>query len=260
MSEAPPPVFEPANMVERQLVAAATGDAQAQKAFERFILDETLYVGTPEAREEGVVTLTATETVQMLTVLLDDGRTATAIFTSPQRVAEAFGTVGYMGLQGRALFEIIRAGPAMLNPGQPYGVIWEPENLSAMIGLPISRTVQKDTKVLLGFPADPPTDLIDRLKAAFAAVPQIEAAWLALAAWPESESQSWYLDVRTASPDHEPIRRVLPGAIEGSDLKGRPVDMIINPASKADGAGIVIVEPRAAKSPARKGLLARLFG
>ena len=261
MSEGPA-AFEPVNMVERQLVAAANGGLEQQKAFERFILDETLYLATPGAPAEETVTVSQGESIKLLNVPLNDGRQAAAVFTSPQRVAEAFGEVGYVGIEGRVLFEMIRAAPAVLNPGQTYGVVWEPDSIAAMLGVPVEHVVRKDTQILLGSPADLPTELIERLKAALAAVPQIEAAWLALAAWPETESQSWYLDVRTSSADHDPIRRALPGAVDGADMKGRHLDMVINPAGQPDGAGIVIVGPEPAE-PApvkKKGLLGRLFG
>lgn len=260
MTEDRASAFQPVNMVEQQLVAAAHGDAEQQRAFERFIVDETLYVATPEAMPEGMVTVEEDTSVQLLNVPLNDGRQATAVFTSPQRVGEVFGEVGYMGIQGRALFEIIRNTPALLNPGQIYGVLWEPDAIAGMLGLPSERIVQKDTQIMLGFPADPPTELIERLKTAFGAIPQIKAAWLALAAWPAEESQSWYLDVRTSSPDHGPIRRALPAAIDGAEMKGRPLDMIINPAGGADGVGIVIVERRSLAPIKKKGLLGRLFG
>ena len=262
MSDASPPVFEPVNMVEQQLIAAANGDAQAQKAFERFILDETLFLATPEAPEQEESRVLETDTtVKLLNVPLDDGRQAAAVFTSPQRVYEAFGEVGYMGLQGRALFEIIRAGTAVLNPGQLYSVVWEPDAMAAMLGLPVQRVIQKDTRLMLGSPAEPPLDLIDRLKEAFAGVPGVEAAWLGLAVWPEDQTQTWYLDVRTDSPDRDPIQRALGTAMDGADLKGRPVDMIVKPTRDADGVGIVLIAPTGpTASPRKKGWLGKLFG
>jgi len=246
-------------MVEQQLVAAANGNLDQQHAFEKFIVGETLYVATPEVHLEGMVTLKADTKVQLLNVQLNDGRQAAAVFTSPERVGEMFGEVGYMGIQGRALFEMIRTQPAVLNPGQPYGVLWEPESMAVMLGLPRERVVQKDTLIMLGSPADPPAELIVRLKAAFSAIPQIDAAWLALAVWQESHEQSWYLDVRTTTTDHELIRRTLPTAIDGVDLKGHPLDMVINQTGLSEGTGINIIETCRDVQP-KEGLLRRLFG
>lgn len=254
------PEFEPTNVVEQQLLAAANGDLEQQKAFERFILDETLYVATPEAPAEESVTVSQGESIRLLNVLLDDGRQAAAVFTAPQRVAEAFGEVGAIGIQGRILFEMIRATPAVLNPGQPYSVVWEPDTMAAMLGLPAERVVTRETKITLGFPADPPMELIERLRTVFATVPEVEAAWLALAEWTETGAQSWYLDVRTSSADREPILRALPSAVEGAEMDGRPLDLVINPVAQAEGLGIVIVEPGdRPKTAKKKGLLGRLF-
>jgi hypothetical protein len=259
MSDATMSEFKAVNMVEQQLVAAAHGNLDQQRAFEKFILDETLYVATPEVHPEGSVTVKADTKVQLLNVPLNDGRQAAAIFTSPERIGDAFGEVGYMGIQGRTLFEMIRTQPAALNPGQPYGVVWEPESMAAMLGLAVERVVQKETRIMLGVPADQPTELIDRLRIAFSAVPQVDAAWLALAVWPEKQEQAWYLDVRTTVDDHEPIRRVLPAAIDGVDLGGRPLDMVINRTEDSEGTGVRIIEKRT-DSPPKKGLLRRLFG
>jgi SseB protein C-terminal domain/SseB protein N-terminal domain len=241
MSGANTPEFDPVNMVEQQLVAAANGNLEQQRAFEKFIVDETLFVATPEAHREGVVTLKAETTVQLLNVPLNDGRQAAAVFTSPQRIWQVFGEVGYMGIQGRALFEMIRSQPAVLNPGQVYGVVWEPESMAAMLGLPTQRVVQKETQIMLGSPADQPTELIDRLKTTFSAIPQVDAVWLALAVWPETQEHAWYLDVRTATDDHEAIRRALPSAIDGVDLGGYPLDMVINRTEDSEGTGISIL-------------------
>jgi len=268
---ADPGTFVPVNRVEEQLVAAATGNAAQQKAFERFILDETLYAATPEARPEGTFVAEAGTSLDLITITLDDGRIATPLFTSPQRIYETFGEVGSIGIQGRVLFEMIRANPTWLNPGHAYGVLWEPETLSGLIDLPVERVLKEATQITLGSPADPPHDLVQRLRAALSAVPQVQAAWLALAVWPDTQEEAWYLDVRTASPDHEPIRRALPPAVEGADMQGRFLDMVINPAGQGEGIGIPLVErpqpgprPRTEQPPqtasGRKSWLRRLLG
>lgn len=259
MDNANDEAFQPRNMVERQLIAAAQGTTEQQKAFERLILEESLYAATPDVGPEGVETLQADTYINLLMVTLADGRQATALFTDPSRVEAVFGEVGCLGMQGRVLFDSIRMQPAILNPGHGYSVVWEPENMSAMIGLPSERKVAKGTNILLGSPVEQPADLIARLREAFASVPQVEAAWLALANWPDSNDQSWYLDVRSTSADDDIIRRALPQAIEGVDLKGMVIDMIINPANGGPGIGISIKEPSGRSLP-KKGLLARLFG
>jgi hypothetical protein len=81
--------LQPVNMVEQQLVVAAHGTTEQQIAFERFILEETLYVATPDAQPERMVTLAQGTKLQLLNVKLHDDRLATAVFTAPQRAADA---------------------------------------------------------------------------------------------------------------------------------------------------------------------------
>lgn len=201
-------------------------------------------MATPDAQPEGAATLAPGTKLQLLNVTLQDGRMATAVFTAPERAAGTFGEVGYIAMQGRTLFEMIRQNPAMLNPGHGYGVVWEPSNLTAMLGLPVERVIEKATQVMLGSPAQPPTQLIDRLKDIFGAMPEVDAAWLAIAAWADRTEQTWYLDVRSSAADHDPIRRALSQAIEGADLQGRPVDMVIKSAGGAASIGITIKAPK----------------
>jgi hypothetical protein len=254
--------FEPLNAVEAQLIAAGDGDAAARAAFERALADATLYVATPEPAAEGERTLAQGETLKLLSVQLNDGREATAIFTAQERIAPFFGDgVGYAALPGKLLFEMIHADPAILNPGQVYGVVWEPDTLAAMAGLAVQRTLAKNTQVMLGSPSNHPTDLLAKLKQAFEPMEDIQAAWLALAFWPETNTQAWYLDVRSdANPD--PIRRALANVTAQADLAGRPLDMVIQPTSKSAGTGLIVIS-RAVAAPAKakaKGLLGRLFG
>lgn len=231
------PAFQPANPLESLLMAAGTNPA-ARPAFQQALLDATLLVGTPEAPERPAArTLEQDERLSILTVPIDDGAAA-AVFTSEQRLAACFGPgTGYVALEGRALFEIIASGDAILNPGSDYGVHWSSDDIQAMLGRPVRRVVEQDTKVLLGSPAEPPNLLITALTHALADDPRVEAAWLALAHWPDAGESSWYLDIHASAGADD----VLPGladALVPANLAGRSIDVIVNPPSAADGAGI----------------------
>ncbi|KQW82531.1 enhanced serine sensitivity protein SseB C-terminal domain-containing protein [Brevundimonas sp. Root1279] len=266
MTDAAAYLFRPANPLEERLVAASRGDPAAQAAFAQTLPDETLYVGTLDKVPEG--TLQASTPMRVLSIELKDGRRATAVFTAPERMLAAFGEgVGCLALPGRKLFEMIRADPAVLNPGQPYGVMWEPASLEALAGLPARRLVeptaapqpapggQQEPQVLLGAPAEVPTELMARLKALLDPLPQVRAAWLALAYWPGATNTVWHLDVR-CDGDAEPIRRALGSSPLPTDRK---LELILNAPGGEDGVGLPVVAVRAA-GKGKKGLMGRLFG
>jgi hypothetical protein len=136
--------------------------------------------------------------------------------------------------------------PMLLNAGLPYGVLWIPEDLAALLGRPVERTVEKDTRLMLGTPAQRPDELIQRLTEQFEPVEGVQAAWLALAHWPENDEMAWYFDVRSTLPI-EQLRDLLGRAVEGADMAGRMLDMTVGPPGGEPGTGIPIVGPRPAR-------------
>lgn len=236
--------FHPCNGIERLLMDAAR-NAEAREAFQRALLESELYAATPEAPEvDGHRTLKTGEKMNLLNVQSPDGAPVAAIFTARERAAEVFGPgVGFLGIKGNILFDILADHGAWLNPGLAFGVYWNAQQLAALLGRPVSRTVKKDTKILLGSPAQRPEVLIAGLKAALTGDPAIEGAWLALAHWPEEAKSSWYLDVRTHLPPAQVSER-LKALFQSGPFEGRPLDLIVNAPGTGEGTGIRIVPPQ----------------
>ena len=243
MADPAVPPFEPLNDLERLLVRAATEPDQ-RPAFTQAVLEALLYAVSPDAGPTGERTLKADETVSLVMVPIEEGKAATAVFTAPERVAQIYGRdTRYLGMRGTDLIALVADNPLLLNPGLPYGVLWAPEDLAMLLGKPVDRTVEANTQVMLGSPAERPDDLIMRLAEAFRPVAGVEAAWLALAQWPERNEFAWYLDIRSDLP-RETLREVLGKALDGADLRGLNLDMTVHPAGGAPGTGIAVVEPR----------------
>jgi hypothetical protein len=238
------PEFSPLNDLEEKLVAASRGDAAAIRVFEAAVLEATLFAATPEApSEERFARVRVGEKVEFLTVDLEDGKRATALFAAKERIESVFGECGYFSMKGRDMLELIRANPAILNPGQPYGVAWEASGISALLGLPHEWMIEEPTDVVhLGFPAEAPAELLRRLRLILSDHVEVEAAWLALAFWPKIESYSWYLDIRTDDP-RRLFRTAIHEAASTADLVC-PLDTIVKPTGEAAGIGLVVVEPR----------------
>ena len=236
--------FLPVNELEQLLMNAAT-DQSARLAFERLLLTDDLLVATPEAplkTEER--TLKKSEKVQILNVADQNGHPIPAVFTSEERLAECFGFgTGYLAMNGEALFEILINDGATLNPGSLYGVRWTANNLAALLGKPVRRILKKDTKVLLGSPSERPEALIRMLTEALGSDQRIQAAWLALAHWPDKDDWSWYLDIRSDfAPDD--IGPTIAEALATMDKPEKPVDVVVNKPSVGEGTGIRIKPER----------------
>lgn len=230
--------FQPHNEIERLLIEAAT-NADARTAFQRALLAADLYAATPEApKTADIRTVREGERLSLLNVQGPDGNAVTAVFTAQERIVEVFGVgAGFVGMNGELLLDLVASQGAWLNPGFPYGVYWTPDQLAALLGKPVPRTIQKDTQVLLGAPSDPPTALIASLKAALGRDSRIAEAWLALAHWPEEGKSSWYLDIRTVL-EGAAVQELLADVFKVADYAGRPLDMLVNKPGGKAGIGI----------------------
>ena len=235
-------MFEPQNSLEVLLIKASADPGQ-RAAFQRALLESDLLAATPEAPKsnEGWRTLETSETVSLLNVNGPDGAPVTAVFTSERRVAECFGPgAGYLRMAGGELLDLVVGNGAFLNPGSAYGVHWTPEHLAALLGKPVSSIIEKDTKVLLGVPAEPPEALVKILRQLLLSEKRVSEAWFALAHWPEVNESSWYLDVRTELPG-EQIQALLAKAFQTASMGDRPLNMVVNPVGSAEGVGIRLV-------------------
>ena len=232
------PPFIPDNELEALLVAAAQ-DPSVRPDFVRRLLTGNLLAATPEAPERHEQrTIDQGESLLILNVTLQDGSTLPAIFSSEQRVAECFGVgTGFVAMQGSILLGIVQDNGAVLNPASAYGVRWSPDDLAAMLGRPVRRTVERDTQITWGTPAHLPEPLVAALDRALKDDARVREAWLALAYWPESDDWSWYLDVRSDSPPDE-ISPFLADACRPELREGKPLDIVVSPGVDGTGIGI----------------------
>ncbi|RYD54410.1 MAG: hypothetical protein EOP60_07620 [Sphingomonadales bacterium] len=232
--------FEPRNELEIALIAAAREPA-ARAAFERLLLGSDLYAATPEAPAQPSEHIAGEgKTISILNVAGPDGAPVPALFTAESRLAEIFGVgTGYVRLPATAFFEMFGQSGVFLNPGQSYAVTWSAEDLSHLLGKPVRRTVAKDTKILLGSPAQRPDALIARIRETVADAPALEEVWLALAHWPDDGQASWYLDVHS-SADPDEVAELLADVLRAGPFDGKALDLIVNPPDAQPGTGIRI--------------------
>jgi len=184
------------NRLEVALQKAAKEPAW-RKTFYELLLTERLVVMTSGTSvvEEGMLKTGA----EIAFVTLPDGRIP--VFTSVDRIFDKQvikDEVHQMTLKGRDLFELAVGASFILNPYSDYGKDLLPGEIADLLNgtifsPPNTITVQKDTQVLIGQPAEYPLEAIASLKEVFAKYDNVNAAYLGWIDNPESDDPAHYI-------------------------------------------------------------------
>lgn len=244
-----------------QVIEAAMADPAHWRAFEALLPRVDLYI-SPESETakraaaggDGMRTLRPDEQLELRGIQLDDGRTAAAAFTDPARLTALWeGDLPVIGMNALALLKLWRDRPVMLNPGAPRALLFQVEDVAALIAAGEAHAAAATAsgtrpvgpssgKVTLSAPERIPELLVQRLVQAFGPVggSGVTAAWLARARWAETGQQGWFLDFRTSRPADE-IRAMVQRAVTGVSFGDETLDVSVAPAGGADGVGLRFV-------------------
>ena len=229
----------PKNDLEKLLVGA-TEAADQRPAFIAALLTSRLCALTDKSSEASVEEGKETGGIKLLGYKAEDGQPAAPLFTSPERVAETIGSgTPYVCAKGATLLTAARQTRVVIDPGEPYGIMFTPDELDHILGT--ERILNTSTKVQLGVPQQIPVQLVEKLKTTLGAESEISAAWLALAYWPDQKEWTWYLDVRTKL-DRAQVQNLLRDATINVDMLGKPMDVVVNDPSAPAGTGLPIVQ------------------
>ncbi|HET8685254.1 MAG TPA: enhanced serine sensitivity protein SseB C-terminal domain-containing protein, partial [Methanosarcina sp.] len=104
----------------------------------------------------------------------------------------------YVALSAKSFFELTLGSYLVLNPASPYGKEFFPHEIQAMLetGMnqaPQTRVVQKETKVLLGQPANYPSEMVSALTELLAKHSAVKAAYLCLMHDPSSSDKPIFI-------------------------------------------------------------------
>lgn len=96
-----------------------------------------------------------------------------------------------MALPAKSFFELTLGSWLVMNPNSPYGKEFSPYEIRALLETGMNQVVQKivaekETRVVLGQPANYPTQMVRALSALFATLPAVKAAYLCLMQRPSS--------------------------------------------------------------------------
>jgi hypothetical protein len=209
--------------LELLLAAAATDPAQRPEFTQTLLTSDVCVLGTVDG------------TTMHIVAIVDADGELTPFFTSEEAV-QAFLTANpdtapqYVRLGCRALFEMTKGARLVLNPSSPYGKLFLPEEIAALVageepGL-TTDVLHEDRQVLIGAPAHVPPDLPAVLSRFFTQRPIVEAAYLGWMARPEGDPG--YLLVVVA-PDRDQAMNGFGSVAIGEVTDGKMIDVMVVP-------------------------------
>ena len=183
--------MEAQNALEATLAKAAE-DPASRPAFYRMLLDSKVFViGNSDlpASEGGVVDSVTVPSGAMLSIVnwqKADGTPVVPFFASLASLQRALDEEArYMELPAKSLFELTLGEWLVMNPASPCWKEFSPTEIKALLETGMnhtanSRTVEKETQVLLGQPRHYPAEMVSALTKLLEMHPVIVAAYLCL--------------------------------------------------------------------------------
>jgi len=153
---------------------------------------DVFVIGFTDSEGEGTGTIPAGAKLSIVNWEKNDGTKIIPFFTSLEALQRALKEESkYVALPAKSFFEMTLGSFLMLNPASTYGKEFFPNEIHALLetGMnhaPQTRVVQKETKVLLGQPANYPSKMISALTALLSKHSDVKAAYLCLMHDPSS--------------------------------------------------------------------------
>lgn len=218
------------NALEQSLRLAADEPAHRPDFF-KTLLNSTVYVLGTAGTGKGHVTLEAGSNISIANWHKADGSAVIPFFSSLQTLQGSIDREeSYVEIPARSLFEITLGAPLFLNPKSPYGKEFLPEEVRHLLSgetgqKPMQRTVEKDTKVLLGQPSQYPSRMVNSLTQLLAKHRNVKRAFLALMHDASIDQKPHLVIGIEADGDFERVMREA-GSVAGDTAPdGEPVDL-----------------------------------
>lgn len=191
-----PEAQQPESLPLEALLQKAATEPAFRAEFSSRLPQEQLIIITEGSDNQGSHTLQADTSINIVT--LADGRIP--VFTSNDRIFDQGvikEEVHILQIKAADLFEMTRGATLVINPFSPYGKDLLPDEIGRMLdgSLMDSKkiTIQKDTQVQIGQPANYPDELIASLQKLFAERPNVSKAYLGWIYNPESDDPPHYI-------------------------------------------------------------------
>jgi hypothetical protein len=164
------------NELERALVEAVKNPASAPDFYRLLLESDLLVLGTVGGRQDATdkFTLAPGGKVNLVTGVRN-GSTFLPVFSSLVRMQEYVKQESkYLRVNGRALLDLTRGAPVVLNPASDYGKELKPEQVAQLLDPSASR----GQRPIIAGDVEYPVPLVNMLINLFATRPEIEAAWI----------------------------------------------------------------------------------
>ncbi|TXH02530.1 MAG: enhanced serine sensitivity protein SseB [Nevskiaceae bacterium] len=187
---------EPQNPLEMALAKAATDPAERPTFYRLLMESEVFVLGRVEGDSgAGRRTIGAGEKIALVNWEKKDGTRVIPFFASLDALRRALkDEQPYLGLSSRSLFEMTKGSPLVLNPASSHAKEFLPKEVEALLSTGMNqvaqtRVVQKATQVLLGQPANYPSEIVSSLTSLLAKHSAVEAAYLCLMHDPSTQDK-----------------------------------------------------------------------
>lgn len=219
------------NQLERLLRKAANNPSYRPDFYKLLLESNIFIVGQSDSAAKGKRLAKIGEKASILNWKREDGSPLIPFFCSLNALNKAFPKgANYISLPARAFFEMTKGANLILNPKSDNGKEFFPDEIEALLKsgvnkLPERRITQKRTEVILGQPANYPTDMANSLKTLFGKRENVKAVYLALMHDPTLDEKPHLIIGIDADGDVEQI--IKEAGIIASDLspEGEPVDL-----------------------------------
>jgi hypothetical protein len=164
------------NELERALVKAVKNPQTAPDFYRLLLEADLLVLGTAEGQEDAAekFTLTPGGKLNLVTGLKDGGRFLPVFSSLPRMQDYVKQESKYLSVNGRALLDVTRGGPVILNPASEYGKELSAVEVAQLLDGPKPAG---EPRTIVG-EADYPMALVAALTALFERRSDIAAAWM----------------------------------------------------------------------------------
>jgi hypothetical protein len=167
-------LFIPENELEKALVRAVKEPHTALDFYRLLLASDLLVLGTVEGQEAATAAFSLAPGGRInLVPGTRNGGQYLPVFSSLARMQDYVKQESkYLSVNGRALLDLTRGAPIVLNPASEYGKELNPEEVRQLLdGIAPIRALE-------GEAATVPLALLDMLAALFVTRPEVEAAWM----------------------------------------------------------------------------------